>query len=187
MMYIFIREMKKEIWHTERGCEERQRSEWCTTSQEVSDAIRSWNKQGLVITRASKGRSVQSLGCVQLFVTPWTATRQASLSISNSRSLLKLMSIKWVMSCNHLTLCCPLLLLPAIFPSIRDFSISQFFTSGGQSIGASASASLLPMNIQDWFPLGWTGWISLQSKGLSRVFSNTTVQKHQFFGAQLSL
>ena len=125
MMYIFIREMKKEIWHTERGCEERQRSEWCTTSQEVSDAIRSWNKQGLVITRASKGRSVQSLGCVQLFVTPWTATRQASLSISNSRSLLKLMSIKWVMSCNHLTLCCPLLLLPAIFPSFTVFVSSS--------------------------------------------------------------
>ena len=73
------------------------------------------------------------------------------------------------------------------FPSSESFPMSQFFTSGGQSIGASASASVLPVNIQDWFPLGWTGWISLQSKGLSRVFSNTTVQKHQFFGAQLSL
>ena len=68
-----------------------------------------------------------------------------------------------------------------------SFPMSQFFTSDGQSIGVSASASVLPMNIQDWFPLGWTGWISLQSKGLSRVFSNTTIQKHQFFGAQLSL
>ena len=65
--------------------------------------------------------------------------------------------------------------------------MSQLFISGGQSIGVSASISVLPMNIQDWFPLGWTGWISLQSKGLSRVFSNTTVQKHQFFGAQLQL
>ena len=73
------------------------------------------------------------------------------------------------------------------FPASRSFSMSQFFTSGGQSIGVSASASVLPMNIQDWSPLGWTGWISLQSKGLSRVFSNTTVQKHQFFSAQLSL
>ena len=73
------------------------------------------------------------------------------------------------------------------FPASGSFQISQFFTSGGQSIGVSASASVLPMNIQDWFPLGWTGWISLQSKGLSRVFHNTTVQKHQFFGAQLSL
>ena len=73
------------------------------------------------------------------------------------------------------------------FPASGFFQMSQFFTSNGQSIGASASASVLPMNIQDWFPLGWTGWISLQSKGLSKIFSNTTVQKHQFFGAQLSL
>ena len=73
------------------------------------------------------------------------------------------------------------------FPASGSLLISWFFTSGGQIIGASASASVLPINIQDWFPLGWTGWISLQSKGLSRVFSNTTVQKHQFFGTQLSL
>ena len=72
------------------------------------------------------------------------------------------------------------------FPTSRSFQISQLFTSGGQNIGVSASTSVLPVNPQDWFPLGWTGWISLQSKGLSRVFSNTTVQKHQFFGAQLS-
>ena len=73
------------------------------------------------------------------------------------------------------------------FPASGSFLMSQFFTSGGQSIGVSASTSVLPMSIQDWFPLGWTGWISLQSKGLSRVFSNTTGQKHQFFYAQLSL
>ena len=73
------------------------------------------------------------------------------------------------------------------FPASGDFQMSQFFASDGPSIGASASASVLPMNIQDWFPLGWTGLISLQSKGLSRVFSSTTVQKHQFFGTQLSL
>ena len=73
------------------------------------------------------------------------------------------------------------------FPASRSFQMSWFFAPGSQSIGASASASVLAMNIQDWFPLGWTGWISLQSKGLSRAFSNTTVQKHQFFGAQLSL
>ena len=73
------------------------------------------------------------------------------------------------------------------FPASGSFQMSQFFTSGGQSIGVSALASVLPMNIQDWFLLRWTGWISLQSKGLSRVFSNTTVQKHQFFGSQLSL
>ena len=75
---------------------------------------------------------------------------------------------------------------PQSFPESESFQMSQFFTSGGQSIGVSALASVLPMNIQDWFPLAWTGWISLQSKGLSRVFSNTTVQKHQFFGAQPS-
>ena len=76
---------------------------------------------------------------------------------------------------------------PQSFPASGSFQMSQLFTSGGQTIGVSASASVLPMNIQDWFPLGFTGWISLQSKGLSRVFSNTTVQKHQFFGAQISL
>ena len=75
---------------------------------------------------------------------------------------------------------------PQSFPASGSFQISQLFAWGGQSIGVSASASVLPMNTQDWSPLGWTGWISLQSKGLSRVFSNTTVQKHQFFGAQLS-
>ena len=73
------------------------------------------------------------------------------------------------------------------FPASGSFQMSQFFASGGQSIGVSASASVLPMSIQEWFPLRWTGWISLQSKGLSRVFSNTTVQKHQFFGTQVSL
>ena len=121
----------------------------------------------------------------QLFATPWTAACQASVSITNSRSLLKLMSIELVMPSNHLILCHPLLLLPSIIPSIRVFSNESVFASGGQNIIVSASASVLPMNIQDWFPLGWTGWISLLSKGLSTVF-NTTVQKHQFFSAQLS-
>ena len=92
-----------------------------------------------------------------------------------------------VMPSNHLTLCHPLFLLPSILPIIRIFPVSQFFASGGQTTGVSASASVLPMNIQGRFPSGWTDWISLQSKGLSRVFSNITVQKHQFFGAQLSL
>ena len=86
----------------------------------------------------------------------------------------------------HLILCCPLLLLPSIFLSIRAFLMTQFFTSGGQSIGVSALASFLPKNTQGWSPLEWTGWISFQSKGLSRVFSNITVQKHQFFGTQPS-
>ena len=107
-------------------------------------------------------------------------------SIINSWSLLKLMSIESVMPSNHLILCRPLL-PPSIFPSIRDFLMSHFFASVGRSIGVSASASVLPMNIKDWFSLGFTGWMSLQSKGLSRVFSNTIVQKHQFFGIHFSL
>ena len=115
-------------------------------------------------------------------MTPWTAARQASLSITSSLRLSKLMSIESVIPSSHLILCHPLLLLPSIFPSIRVFPNEvATFASGGQRIGVSASTSVLPMNTQDYFLLGWTGWISLQSKGLSRVFFNTTVQKYQFF------
>ena len=131
--------------------------------------------------------SVQSLSCVWLFATPWTAAFQACLSITSSQSLLKLISIMSVMSSNHLILGHPLLFLPSIFPIIRVFSNESALCIRCQSIGVPASTSVLPMNTQDWSPLGWTGWVSLQSKGLSRVFSNATVQKHQFFGAQLSL
>ena len=127
--------------------------------------------------------SVQSLSYVWLFASPWTAAWQASLSITNSQSLLKLMSIESVMASNHLILCHHLLLLSSIFPSIRAFSNESVLRIRWPKY----SASVLPMNIQDWFPLGLTGWISLQSKGLSRVFSNTTIQNHQLFGAQLSL
>ena len=130
--------------------------------------------------------SVQSLSHVRLFATLWIVARQASLSITNSRSSLRLTSIESVMPSSHLILCHPLLLLPPIPPSIRVFSNESNFAWGGQSIGVSALGSVLPMNTQDWSPLEWTGWIFLLSKGLSRVFSNTTVQKHQFFGAQLS-
>ena len=123
---------------------------------------------------------------VRLFVTPWIAAHQALLSIINSRSSLKLMSIESVMPSSHLILCRSLLPLPQSLPASGSFPMSQLFAWGGQSIGVSASASLLPKNTQDWSPLEWIGWTSLQSKGLSGVFSNTTVQKHQFFGAQLS-
>ena len=130
--------------------------------------------------------SVQSLSLVKQFVTTWTAACWDSMSITKSWSLPKLMSIESMMPSSHLILCRPLLLLPSSFPTLESFSMSQFFASGGQSIGVSALASVLPVNTQDRSPLEWTGWISLQSKGLSRVFSNTTVQKHQFFGTQLS-
>ena len=130
--------------------------------------------------------SIQSLSHVQLFATPWTAACQASLSITNSWSLLKLMSIESVMPSNHLILCCPLLLPPSVFPSIRVFSNESVLHIKWPKYW-SFSFSISPSNEDSGFPLGWTGWISLQSKGLSRVFSNTTVQKHQFFGTQLSL
>ena len=119
--------------------------------------------------------------------TPWIAARQASLSITNSQSLPKLKSIKSVMPSSHLILCHPLLLLPPIPPSIRVFSNESTLRMRWPKYWVSASASVLPMNTQDWSPLGWTAWTSLQSKGISRVFSNTTVQKHHFFGTQLSL
>ena len=119
-----------------------------------------------------------SLSVMSDSATPWTAACQAFLSIISSWSLLKLMSIESVMAFNHLILCLPLSSCLQSFSASGSFQMSQFFTSGGQSIGVSASASFLPMSIQDWFPLGFTGSISLQSKGLSRVFSNTTVQKH---------
>ena len=114
--------------------------------------------------------SAQLLSHVWLPATPCAAVQQSSLSITNSQKLLKIISLESVMPSNHLILCHPLFLLPSIFPSIRVFLMSRLFTPGGQSIGASASASV---NIQDWFPLGLTGLISLQSNGLSRVFSNT--------------
>ena len=119
---------------------------------------------------------------------PWTAAPQASLSLTISWSLPKFMSTELVMPSNHFILCHPLLLLPSIFPSIREkFPVSQLFASRGQSIGASASASVLAMNIQGWFPLGLTSLIFLQSKGLSRVFSNTTIFRcSAFFMVQLS-
>ena len=135
--------------------------------------------------------SVQSLSRVQLFATPWITAHQASLSITNSRSSFKLMSIDLVMPSSWW--CHPAISssvvpfsCPQSLPAWGSFLMSQLFAWGGQSIGVSASVSVLPMNTQDWSLLGWTDWISLQSKGLSRVFSNTTVQKHQFFGAQLS-
>ena len=117
-------------------------------------------------------------------MSPWTAARQASLPLTISQRMLKFMSIEPVMLSNHLILSLPLFILPSIFPSIRVFSKSKLFISGGQSIGASAP--VLPMNIQGWFPLGLTGLISSLSNGLSRVFSSATIWKQQFFSSQPS-
>ena len=129
--------------------------------------------------------SVKLLSHVQLFVTPWTAALQACLSLTPG---------VYSNTCQLSWWCHPTISPSVVpfsyhlqsFPAWASFPRSQFFTSGGQSIGVSASTSVLPMNTQDWPPLGWTGWISLKSKRLSRVFSSTTVQKHQFFGVQLS-
>ena len=131
-----------------------------------------------MLNSPDKQDSVQfsSLSQSWLFVTPWAAALQASLSITNSRSLPKVMSIESVMPSNHLILCRPLLLPPSIFPSIRVFSNESALRIRWPKYRSFSSTSVLPMNTQDWFPLGWTGLISLQSKGFSRVFSNTTVQ-----------
>ena len=124
--------------------------------------------------------------CVWLFATPWIAKLQASLSRTNYWSLCKPIPIELVMPPNHLILCSPLLLLPSIFPRIRVFSKESVLPIRWPKYWSFSFRSVLPMNIQNWFPLGLTGLISLLSKALSRVFSNTTVQKHQFFGTQPS-
>ena len=124
-----------------------------------------------LVEMAGQLSSVQSFSCVRLFAAPWTAAHQASLSSTNSQSLLKPMCIKSVIPSNHLILCRPFSSCSQSFPASGSFQMSQFFASGGQSIG---SASVLPMRIQDWFPSGWIGWISLQSKGLSK----SLLQRH---------
>ena len=129
---------------------------------------------------------MQSLSHVRLFATLWTAALQASLSITNSLSLLKLMSIESVMPCNHLTLCHPLLLLPSIFPSIRVFSNESVLHIRWPKYW-SFSFSISPSNEYSGLISFRMDWFDLESKGFSRVFSNTAVQKHQFFGTQLCL
>ena len=128
---------------------------------------------------------VQLLSCVWFFATTWTVAYQPSLSITNSQSLFKSCPSSWWCHRTISSSVIPFSSCLQSFPVSGTFPVSQFFSSGGQMIGVSASASVFPMNIQDRFPLEWTGWISLQSNRLSRVFSNTTVQKHQFFSAQL--
>ena len=129
---------------------------------------------------------VQLLSHVWLFATPWISACQASLSLPTPWVYSNSCPSSWWCHPAISSSVIPFPSCPQSLPASGSFPMSQLFTWGGQSIGVSASASVLLMNAQDWSPLGWTGWISLQSKGLSRVFSNTTVQKHQFFSAQLS-
>ena len=130
---------------------------------------------------------VQSLSCIRLFETPQTVACQTSPSFAISQSLLKLMSIESMMTSNHLILCRPLLLLPSIFPDIRVFSNESALHIRWLKYWSFNLTSVLPVNVQGWFHLGLTGLKSFLSKEPSRVFSNTAVQKHQFFSAQPSL
>ena len=130
--------------------------------------------------------SVQSFSCVWLFATPWLQHTRPPCPSPTPRVYSDSYPLSWWCHPTISSSVVPFSSLLQSFPASRSFLMSQFFASGGQTIGVSASTSVLPMNTQDWSPLGWTGWISLQSKELSWVFSNTTVQKHQFFGAQLS-
>ena len=153
-------------------------------SRVQKQTVRNRNNQSSV---SQFSQSVQSLSRVRLFVTSWIAALQASLSITNSRvHSNSCPSSQWCHPAISSSVI-PFSSCPQPLPASGSFPMSQFFTWGGQSIGVSASLSVLPMNIQDRSPLEWTGWISLQSKGLSRVFSNPTVQKHESFSAQLSL
>ena len=183
-----------------RGCS--QHKNWTQVSYTAGRFFTKWAiKMSMAFLNASVGlfvypfgtsalssvQFIQSLSHVYHCATPWTAAHQASLSTTNSWSLPKTLPIELVC---HLTISSSVLPFSSClqpFPTSGSFQMSQLFTSGGQNLGVSASTSVLPTNTQDWFPLGWTGWISLQPKGLSRVFSNTTLQKHQFFSTQLSL
>ena len=147
--------------------------------------LRYWTWTFPVIVKWLSVSSVQSLSRVWLFATPWIAARQASLSITVSRGSLRLTSIESVMPSSHPIL--PFSSWPQSHTASESFPMSQLFAWGGQSTRASALASFLPKKSQGWSPSEWTCWISLQSKGLSRVFSNITVQKHQFLVTQLSL
>ena len=152
---------------------------------ERSDEIREdWWEVVFVSIQLS---SVQSLSRVQLFEIPWMQHVRPPRPSPTPRVYSNSCPLSWWCHPTISSSVVPFSSCLQSFPASESFQMSQFFTSGGQSIGVSASTSVLPMNTQDWFPLGWTGWISLQSKELSRVFSNTTVKKHQFFGTQLSL
>ena len=148
-------------------------------------SLRLGSQDLLNLTWMCISQSVQLPSHVWLFATPQTAAHQASRSITNSRSYPNSCPLSQWCHLTILSYVVPFSSCLQSFPASASFQMSQLFASCGQNIGVSAS--VLPMNTQDWFPSEWTGWVSLQSKGLSRVFSNTRVQKHQFFGAKLSL
>ena len=138
------------------------------------------------LSKEDQFSSVQKLSRVRLFVTPWIATPRPPCPSPTPRVHSNSCLSSWWCHPAISSSIIPFSSCPQSLPASGSFPMSQLFAWGGQSIGVSASASILPMNTQDWSPLGWTGWISLQSKGLSRVFSNTTVEKHQFFGGYLT-
>ena len=166
-------------WALSQGCRILQ---ICKSTNVIHHINKLKNKNHMIISI----RSDQSLSCVRLFATPCIAARQASLSITNSRSSLRLRSIEAVMPSSHLILCCPLLLLPPIPPSIRVFSNESTLHMRWPKYWSFSFNIILSKEIPGLISSEWTGWISVQSKGHSRVFSNTTVQKHQFSGAQPS-
>ena len=178
--------MTQESWQPSKSME----------MQSVFHMCWSWGEVVACFKEATRGRqepclpnlgSAQLLRPIRFLATPWTAAHQASLSITDSWSLLNSCPLSWWCHPTVSSSVIPFSSCLQSFPASGSVPMGQFFAWGGQTIGVSTSASVLPMNIQDRSPLGWTGWVSWQSKGLSRVFSNTTVQKHQFFSAQLSL
>ena len=159
---------------------------WHSSHQEMGCILSPFIESNVPVTALTNRVITQSLSHAQLFATLWTAALQALLSSTIPWVCSNSCPLSWGCYLTMSSSAAPFFCLQS-FPASGSFPMSQFFASDGQRIGVSASASVLPMNVQDWFPLGWTGSISLQSKGLSRVFFSTTVQKHQFFGAQLSL
>ena len=171
-----------------RNSEEGGEIKWFIVSLEILRSLLCYTSMFYLKVSSSSALSFEfSHSVLSDSVIPRTAAHQASLSITKSQSLLKLRLLSWWCHPSISFSVGPFFSCLQSFQASGSFQMCRFFISGGQSIGVSASASVLPLNIQDWFPLGWTRWISFLSKGFSRVFSNTTVQKHYFSSAQLSL
>ena len=157
---------------------------WHSSHQEMGCILSPFIESNVPVTALTNRVITQSLSHAQLFATLWTAALQALLSSTIPWVCSNSCPLSWGCYLTMSSSAAPFFCLQS-FPASGSFPMSQFFASDGQRIGVSASASVLPMNVQDWFPLGWTGSISLQSKGLSRVFFSTTVQKHQFFDVHI--